>query len=900
MILPKGVLQKINAICRAFLWKVKSKFLGPGLVGWETLCKSKKEGGLGFRNVLEWNKEAIGKYIWAVATKQDNLWIKWVHHVYLGTADWWSYEAPSASSWYWKQIVNVKNSFKQLVDTQEFQSEAYQIKKGYRFLCPIQSKVIWHHLVWDNTAPYIVYMGTHSHGLNPSSDDLERATNSHHNLLGSYLGSEEKAKDAIFYSYNKYINGFAAILDEAEAAEIQKHPDVVSIFLSKGVKLHTTRSWEFLRLEGNDEVVASQSIWTKARFGEDVIIGNLDGGVWPESKSFSEYEGIGPIPSKWRGSCQPVIDDKIHCNRKLIGAKYFNKGYLAYLKTVNASTLNKNFFTSRDDYNGHGTHTLSTAGGSFVPGANIFGNANGTAKGGSPKARVAAYKVCWTPINGIPCVDADIMAGFDEAISDGVDVLSISLGGAPQEFFEDAISIGGFHAIMNNIVVVVSAGNNGPDPETVSKVSPWLLTVAASTIDRDFNSYVTLGNKKQLKGSSLSSSSLPSKKFYPLISGSKAAKVDPLSAQKCLPKSLDPKKVKGKILICYVGDGSSPLEKGHQAFIAGAVGVVLINDILLNDNDPDPHLLPSSHLNGTQGKFVYEYLNSTRNPKAYITRAKTEVEVKPSPIMASFSSRGPNVIEPALLKPDVTAPGVNILAAFPEAFGPSDQLPFDKRRVPFNIMSGTSMACPHVSGIVGLLKTLHPNWSPAIIHSAIMTTARIQDSNKGPLLDWNRKKATPFQYGSGHIQPNRAMDPGLVYDTTIDDYLNFLCAHGYDETMLKTFTKKPYKCPTSFNMANFNYPSIVITNLSSPSVIVTRIIKNVGAPGTYKAYVRAPIGVSIYVKPTSLTFGKIGEEKKFEIILKPKVAKKTENYVFGQLKWSDGKHYVRSPIVVKY
>ncbi|XP_062081449.1 subtilisin-like protease SBT5.3 [Humulus lupulus] len=347
--------------------------------------------------------------------------------------------------------------------------------------------------------PYIVYMGTHSHGLNPSSDDLERATNSHYNLLGSYLGSEEKAKDAIFYSYNKYINGFAAILDEAEAAEIQKHPDVVSIFLSKGVKLHTTRSWEFLRLEGNDEVVASQSIWTKARFGEDVIIGNLDGGVWPESKSFSEYEGIGPIPSKWRGSCQPVIDDKIHCNRKLIGAKYFNKGYLAYLKTVNASTLNKNFFTSRDDYNGHGTHTLSTAGGSFVPGANMFGNANGTAKGGSPKARVAAYKVCWTPINGIPCVDADIMAGFDEAISDGVDVLSISLGGHPQEFFEDAISIGGFHAIMNNIVVVVSAGNNGPDPETVSKVSPWLLTVAASTIDRDFNSYVTLGNKKQLK-----------------------------------------------------------------------------------------------------------------------------------------------------------------------------------------------------------------------------------------------------------------------------------------------------------------------------------------------------------------------------------------------------------------
>ncbi|XP_062118199.1 uncharacterized protein LOC133831804 [Humulus lupulus] len=146
MILPKGVLQKISAICHAFLWKATSKHLGPGLVGWETLCKSKKEGGLGLKNVLEWNKAAIGKYIWVVATKQDNLWIKWVHHVYLGTADWWSYEAPSTSSWYWKQIVNVKNSFKQLVDTQKFESETYQIKQGYRLLWPIQREVIWNHL----------------------------------------------------------------------------------------------------------------------------------------------------------------------------------------------------------------------------------------------------------------------------------------------------------------------------------------------------------------------------------------------------------------------------------------------------------------------------------------------------------------------------------------------------------------------------------------------------------------------------------------------------------------------------------------------------------------------------------------------------------------------------------
>ncbi|XP_062079074.1 subtilisin-like protease SBT5.3 isoform X1 [Humulus lupulus] len=756
--------------------------------------------------------------------------------------------------------------------------------------------------------PYIVYMGTHSHGRNPSSADLEMATTSHYNFLGSYLGSE-KAKDAIFYSYNKHINGFAALLNEAEVAEIQKHPNVVSVFLSKGGKLHTTHSWEFLGLERKGGVVPSQSIWTKARFGEDIIIGNLDSGVWPESKSFAEYEGIGPIPSRWRGSCQPVINDTFKCNKKLIGAKYFNKGYFAYLKTLNASSFpssarKANFFTSRD-INGHGTHTLSTAGGSFVAGANVFGNGNGTAKGGSPKARVAAYRIGgWLPPDDGPSyTDGDVLAAFDAAISDGVDVISASIGSdEATEYFKDSISIGSFHAVMNNIVVVASAGNEGPDPNTVKNTSPWMVTVAASTLDREFNSYVSLGNKKHLKGASLSSSGLPSQKFYPLVFGlgAQASKVkNPLDTQLCMPKSLDPKKVKGKILVCLVGEISN-LEKGHQASLSGAVGMILINNgIVDTEIDPEAHVLPASNLNGAESNSMIEYLGSTRTPVAYMTRPKTEVGVKPAPVMASFSSRGPDVIEPALLKPDIAAPGYNIIAAYSESVAPTDE-EFDKRRVQFKVESGTSMSCPHVSGIVGLLKTLHPDWSPAAIHSAIMTTARVQDNNNKPMSDYNMTKATPFEYGSGHIQPNRAMDPGLVYDRTTDDYLNFLCAHGYNETMVKLFYNKPYKCSKSFTLANFNYPSITVTNVGSRSVTITRKVKNVGPPGTYKAYVRAPAGVSIYVKPASLQFSKIGEEKKFEIILKPEVVGKPKEYVFGQLKWSDGKRYVRSPIVVEY
>lgn len=187
-----------------------------------------------------------------------------------------------------------------------------------------------------------------------------------------------------------------------------------------------------------------------------------------------------------------MLMDIYHGCRKLIGARYFNKGYLAYAKSINYSVASVP--NSARDLDGHGTHTLSTAGGNFVPGASVLGVGNGTASGGSPLARVASYKVCWPPINGSECFDADIMKAFDMAIHDGVNVLSISLGGDPVDYFEDGLAIGAFHAVQNNIVVICSAGNSGPDPGTVSNVSPWMITVGASTLDRQFQASVQLGN----------------------------------------------------------------------------------------------------------------------------------------------------------------------------------------------------------------------------------------------------------------------------------------------------------------------------------------------------------------------------------------------------------------------
>jgi len=740
---------------------------------------------------------------------------------------------------------------------------------------------------------YVVYMGAHSHGAEPTSADLEKVTNSHYDLVASYVGSNERAKDSIFYSYKRYINGFAATLEEKEAAEIEKHPNVLSVFENQPRKLHTTRSWNFLQLEGIGGI-QDNSAWKTARFGEDTIIGNLDTGVWPESKSFSD-EGMGPIPSRWRGICQKGgFKDHFRCNRKLIGARYFNKGIAAGA----GGHLNISYYTNRDS-DGHGSHTLSTAGGNFVAGASMLGNGNGTAKGGSPKARVAAYKVCWTARNTSSCFDADLMAAFDAAITDGVDVLSVSVGGGPAEFFRDGISIGSFHAVKKGITVVCSAGNEGPSAGTVTNVAPWIFTIGASTLDREFASYVALGNKKKIEGTSLSGA-LRHAKFYPLISSTdaKAANATAEEALLCQAGGLDPTKVKGKILLCTRGQNAR-VDKGRQALLAGAVGMILTNDES-NGNEllSDAHVLPASHIKYSDGQQVLAYIKSTKNATAYIAPVKTEVGTKPAPLMAAFSSRGPSLVEPTILKPDVTAPGVSILAAYTEATSPTEEIT-DKRRIPFNIVSGTSMSCPHVAGIVGLVKTLHPDWSPAAIKSAIMTSASIQDNKKGAILDLsNNLPATPFAYGAGHVQPNLAADPGLIYDLTVNDYLNFLCSRGYNQSLIRIFSGEAYACPKSFNLADLNYPTIAVPSLGKSPVTVTRTVTNVGSPNTtYEVNVTTPAGVSVSVNPTKLNFKAVGEKQTFKVTLTAK-AKSNKKFVFGALVWSDGKHFVRSPIAV--
>jgi len=396
---------------------------------------------------------------------------------------------------------------------------------------------------------------------------------------------------------------------------------------------------------------------------------------------------------------------------------------------------------------------------------------------------------------------------------------------------------------------------------------------------------------------------MPSNKFSPLISAAdaRAANVTAGAALLCKAKTLDPKKVRGKILVCLRGDNAR-VEKSYHAHEAGAVGMILANDKdNLNDIQADFHFLPTSHLSYADGQQVFAYIKTTKNPFAFITHVRTQLGIKPSPYVASFSSRGPNLIDFGILKPDITAPGVNIIAAYSEVVSITE-VDFDKRRFPYDMLSGTSMSCPHVAGIVSLLKTLHPKWSPAAIKSAIMTTAKTRGNNMKPItLESSNSKATPLEYGAGHVYPNSAIDPGLIYDLTVDDYLNYLCSRGYNHSMIQVFSEnRAFVCPKFFSTRDLNYPSITVSNLHATPVTVTRTVTNVGSPhASYVARVMQPAGVLVSVEPTKLVFNAVGEKQSFKVILKPKTA--TTNltvFVFGALVWSDGQHFVRSPITV--
>ncbi|KAL5062491.1 hypothetical protein RYX36_024228 [Vicia faba] len=687
----------------------------------------------------------------------------------------------------------------------------------------------------------------------------------------------------IIYTYSNAMNGFSANLSPQDHESLKNSPGYVSSIPDLPLKLDTTHTPQFLGLN------PYKGAWPASEYGKDIIVGLIDSGVWPESESFKD-DGMTEIPSKWKGKlCQ--FDNSDHssfCNKKLIGARYFNKGFLETYPDFHSPNTN----TTRDVVDGHGTHTSTTAAGSKVDGASFFGYANGTATGIASMSRVAMYKAIWGSEKEPVGISSDIIAAVDAALSDGVDVLSMSIGYDNIALYDDAVAITTFAAMEKGVFVSTSAGNGGPSFQSLHNGAPWVINVAAGTSDREFHGNLTLGNGVSLTG--LSS-----------YRGNFSATNIPVVFKDTCENFQEVVPFKNKIVVCEDKNGSVVSSQVSNVFLAGAVGGVFISNV---SQQYLSHLLknpvPSIFINKKDGEIVKDYIHKNSNSSKIqnMSFMITVFGAKPSPKVDSYSSRGPSYSCPYVLKPDITAPGTSILAAWPSKvpvfLGTEDYNNF-------NVLTGTSMSCPHVAGVAALLKGAHPDWSPAAIRSAMMTTSDILDNTKQPIKDIgnDNKDATPLALGAGHVNPNRALDPGLVYDAGVQDYVNLLCALNFTQQNITAITRSSSN-DCSKPSLDLNYPSfITFVEAGNTSVRITRefhrTVTNVGeGKSTYVASITPIKGFNISVIPDKLVFNEKNMKLSFKLKIEGEKVTKKNEVCYGYLTWNDGKHVVRSPIVV--
>ena len=724
-----------------------------------------------------------------------------------------------------------------------------------------------------------------------SVDYADHLRGRHRSALAKVKGGEPTQQ----YVYS--FDGFTAELTGAQAAKLAAQPDVVAVHEDTKVEADTSSTASFLGLDARnglwDELGGPEGGKHSSGAGEDIVIGVIDSGIWPESKSFSDRNKAGKKvyigkPRGFRGTCasaETVGDDSWDanlCNSKLVTARYFNEGWGGDAGIDEELPWE---FSSPRDYNGHGTHTASTSGGNH--GVDVTGPAAafGEITGIAPRARIAAYKALWSAEDGSTAngYTSDMVAAIDQAVADGVDVINYSVSGSSTDFLEPT-EVAFLNAAAAGIFVSASAGNSGPTESTVAHPGPWLTTVAAGTHDRTTTGAVTLGDGSRHTGASVATKSVGP---APLVAGA-AVRLPGVSigaGSRCYPASdnngkpaLDPAKVAGKIVLCQRGGDIARVNSSRAVAEAGGVGMIFVN-AYENSLNSDFHSVPTVHLADTEWSAVNAYA-ATSGATATI-EAATIQRGGDAPYTAEFSSRGPLVAGNGdLLKPDVIAPGQDILAAV----APPGQAGMD-----FNLMSGTSMSAPHVAGLAALLQDLHPSWSPMAIKSALMTTG--SDVRDGAATD----PKVIFKQGAGHVQPNSAADPGLVYDSGTNDWMAFLC--GSTSGVLDSTCDDLEASGRSLDPSDLNTPSIGI-GLLDEAETVTRTVTNVGRKkATYKASVTGLEGVDVAIEPSTLTI-EPGESATFTATFTLEDAA-LFRYLGGQLSWTDGSHTVRSPIVLR-
>ncbi|KAK6269072.1 hypothetical protein QUC31_013232 [Theobroma cacao] len=765
----------------------------------------------------------------------------------------------------------------------------------------------------------------HGRKFDPKSEaskvHAKKLVDSHDQVLQSTLETGSYNK---LYSFTNVLNGFAVHTAPSQATKLKHAPGIKLVERDRRTKLMTTYTPQFLGLP--------EGVWAQEggerNAGEGIVIGFVDTGINPSHPSFA-YDLVNPFTSNishFSGACETGPEfPPFSCNGKIVSAKLFSAGAQA------AASLNASVdILSPSDTVGHGSHVASTAAGNAGVPVVVNGLYYGRASGMAPRARIAVYKAIYPTVGTL----ADVVAAIDQAVSDGVDILTLSIGldEPPQDTvtFLSMFDIAMLFARRAAIFVVQAAGNQGPGPSTVVSYSPWAVGAASSRIDRRYIGSLLLGNGQNISGVGLTAPSLGNGSvLYKLVLAKDAVNLKgafprtPPYVEECqYPEALDPNIVRGSIVICTFSAGFSNETSTLTAIIdtartLGFMGFVLVANPSYGDFIAQP--IPYS-VSGTlipkvaDAKIVSQYYEQQTyrdaggfvrefNARAAIGDGRVASFCGQAPIVSRFSSRGPDFIDinkdPAdVLKPDILAPGHEIWAAW----SPMSALDPILSGYNFALLSGTSMAAPHVAGIAALIKQKYPSWTPSMIASAISTTASKFDNN-GELIRAEGSdvgslySSTYFDSGAGFVSPSRAMDPGLVLSSEFEDYISFLCSiPNIDRFAIRAATG--VWCSRSLGLpANLNLPSVTISALER-SVTVRRSFKNVATkPETYVSFAIPPNGTTITLNPPWFA---IAPEETQDLDIEINAIQSTNQFSFGEIILTGSlNHIVRIPLSIR-
>jgi subtilisin family serine protease len=722
------------------------------------------------------------------------------------------------------------------------------------------------------------------------------------------------------YSYRYGFNGFAAAMTAGQAHKLENMPEVLHVWEDEIRPLATNFSPNFLGLFDGDGGLRGP----EGLDGDGIVIGFIDSGIYPEHpaladtqeadrpsrcrSTWAEVSFLGrwlcrrfdkqedkivfEPPENWNGICETGENfDETHCNNKLIGARYFING------AENSGPIDTGEIRSARDVDGHGTHTATIAAGNRVQ-SSIFGTLIGNVEGIAPRARVAVYKACWLRPGDTraSCNTSDLANAIDSAVADGVDIINYSVGSSMLQIAApDDIAL--MNATKAGVLAVVAAGNEGPNLGTIGSPAggPWAITVAASTRDGEtsveamqINEPPSIAGKYAVKEANFTPplrDSDPIEAPLILADDGDDASGTGTTADACEPLINDTE-ISGNIAFIERGGCNFDL-KIQNAGDAGAVAAVIYSiagdPIVMNGNSAIVDI-PALMIGQADGNLIIAEIEAGNDVAAVIEKSLLLTEPETGNVMATFSARGPGPVR-GIVKPDVTAPGVNILAGFtPET---ANSMPDET----FAYLSGTSMSTPHVAGVAALLMEAHPEWGPSSVKSALMTSAR-QDLVQSD----GESVANPFDYGAGHIVPNDALNPGLVYDVSDDEFDAFACGTE-SPAVPESRCDELEGAGVSLAPEDLNQPSIGLARLANQQTITRRVTNVSDVSQTFAASVAAPPGIQVTVVPSSLSLGP-GQTATFDVSLVYESGP-LDLWRFGSLTWTSNDHSVYSTIAVK-